>query len=232
MMLPDLTIRSFDPAEPEWMDHPGVDPAALADDLAHLRTINRWFGGHSAAFQAARLAKSGGSLLDVACGSGDLTVLQQQAMRAIRCVALDAHPLTLAEAARTHTGCGVEWVQGDARHLPFADASFDWVTCHLALHHFSDADAVQVLCELNRVARKGVFVADLERSPWAYASVWLLVHLWLRAPMTRHDALLSVRRAFSAEELKSLARVAGWRSFNHRRLAWHRQAIYLLRDAR
>jgi len=230
-MLPDLAARAFDPGEPEWMDHPEADPRALAEDLAHLRTINRWFGGHAAARYAARMAEPGASLLDVACGSGDLTVLQKHALQAGHCVAVDRHPFTLAEAAKTHPDAGVEWREGDATKLPFADGSFDWVTCHLALHHFSGPEALVVLRELRRVARKGVVVADLERSAAAYAAVWLLVTLWLRAPMTRHDALLSVRRAFNRHELQALAREAGWSGFTWSRLPWHRQAICLRLDS-
>jgi hypothetical protein len=82
------------------------------------------------------------------------------------------------------------------------------------------------------VARRHVVVADLERSRTAYVGVWLLVHLWLRAPMTQHDALLSVRRAFNREELVAMARAADWPRVEHHTLPWHRQAICLDLEAR
>lgn len=228
-MFPDLTSRFFDPAVPEQMDDPAVDPEGLRRDLANLRTINRWFGGQDAARFAASRAQPGilTSLLDCACGSGDLTRLQAGLLRPNRSIGLDFHPLTLAEARRLHGHNPIEWVQGDLTALPFAEASFDLVTCHLALHHFSGPDAVRVLRELARVSRGLVVVTDLERSSLGYLGVWLLVHLWLRAPMTRHDALLSVRRAFHKTELLELAREAGWSNVRHHRLPWFRQALVL-----
>ena len=228
-MLPHLATRFFDPAHPELMDRPDVDPAELAEDLANLRTINRWFGGHTAArFASTRAAGlDAPTLLDVACGSGDLTVLQYRLLRPARAVAVDLNEQTLTQARRDPHAPPIEWVQADATQLPFADHTFDLVTCHLALHHFAQTDAVRVLQELRRVSRRHVVLTDLERTRWAYAGVWLLVHLWLRAPMTRHDALLSVRRAFTRNELLALARQAGWTEVSHRTLPWHRQAICL-----
>jgi ribosome-associated toxin RatA of RatAB toxin-antitoxin module len=44
-------------------------------------------------------------------------------------------------------------IRADALELPFADKSFDLVTCSQTLHHFDDADAVRVIRELDRVAR-------------------------------------------------------------------------------
>jgi ubiquinone/menaquinone biosynthesis C-methylase UbiE len=229
VILPDLRTRFFDPTCPEQMDLPDLDPDELSADLANLRTINRWFGGHSAARFAAARASSlpSPTLLDAACGSGDLTRLQCRLLRPSRAVAVDLHPQTLAEARRQSGAEKIEWIVADITQLPFPDATFDLVTCHLALHHFAEADAVRVLRELRRVARRHVVVADLERSRAAYVGVWLLVHLWLRAPMTQHDALLSVRRAFNREELVALARAADWPRVEHHTLPWHRQAICL-----
>jgi hypothetical protein len=49
--------------------------------------------------------------------------------------------------------------------------------------------------------------------------------------MTVHDARLSIRRAFSFEELRSLALDAGWNNFGQARFPVTRQAIWIDRVA-
>jgi len=53
-------------------------------------------------------------------------------------------------------------------------------------------------------------VCDLRRSAFAFALAWL----WSRTSrnrLTRNDAPLSVRRAYTPDEALLLARLAGWR---------------------
>jgi hypothetical protein len=61
-----------------------------------------------------------------------------------------------------------------------------------------------------RVGRR-VLVFDVERSRLAYIGSLLLTRLLLMHPMTRHDAAASVRRAYTAPELRDLAARAGLR---------------------
>ena len=70
-----------------------------------------------------------------------------------------------------------------------------------------------MLREMTRIGRFGISCVDLARSRLAIWAIWLLTALFLREPMTRHDARLSVRRAFTRNEMKSLAEKAGWRRF-------------------
>ncbi|WP_425954194.1 class I SAM-dependent methyltransferase [Xylanimonas sp. McL0601] len=94
-----------------------------------------------------------GSVLDAGTGTG--LVLRALATRpeaeGVRLAGIDLSPgmLTVARAALP----GAELVEGDATVLPFADRSFDVVTCTTALHLFPDADAA--LAEWVRVLRPG-----------------------------------------------------------------------------
>jgi len=97
----------------------------------------------------------------------------------------------------------------DARLLPFAAASFDVVMCSLALHHLRPGQAVQMLREMRRVARRAVIVNDLLRCWHGFIGGWLFGHLLTRNPFTRNDAPLSFRRAYTLEEMKGLACQAG-----------------------
>ncbi|HLL46673.1 MAG TPA: methyltransferase domain-containing protein [Longimicrobiaceae bacterium] len=206
----------------ELMDEPDVDRGQLALSLADLRGVNRWLGGtrvvlHHLARMAARLPGKEMTVLDVATGSGDIPLhvarwARGRGLRA-RVTATDAHVGTLA-LAREHAGrdADVRVEHADALALPYADREFDFALCSTALHHFADEDAVQVLRELDRVARLGVVVNDLRRSRPALLGARLLAAtVWRTHPVTRHDGPLSVRRSFTPRELLDLGRRAGMR---------------------
>jgi hypothetical protein len=97
----------------------------------------------------------------------------------------------------------------DARCLPFGDLSFDVVMCSLALHHQVPDDALAMLREMRRVARRGVVVNDIVRCWRGYWGAWLLSRTLSRNPLTRHDGPLSVRRAYTRPEMLALAAEAG-----------------------
>jgi ubiquinone/menaquinone biosynthesis C-methylase UbiE len=225
--------RLFDEAQPEWMDQPNPDPAALELDLHNLEKINRWFGGRRAVrrlWERVGARRSSFSLIDLATGFGDHPRALVQAARRkgqiLKIYAVDRQYATLQLARKeTDPGDGIFYIQADVRALPFKDASVDGVFCTLALHHFGEGDAIQILREMKRLGRQAVVCLDLERSWLAVVAIWLLTVIWMRNPMTRHDARLSVRRAFSEAELKLLAGEAGWSSFWHARFRLFRQAI-------
>ena len=141
-------------------------------------------------------------------------------------VALDCQLKTLQIARRaTPPGQKMFFVQADARQLPLRTKQADLVFCSLALHHFSEEDALAVLREMARVGRIGAACVDLVRSRLAALGIWLLTTFIVRDPMIRHDARLSIRRAFTTEEMKTLAQRAGWPSLKQIRFFWFQQAV-------
>jgi hypothetical protein len=101
--------------------------------------------------------------------------------------------------------------------------------CTLALHHFSEEDAVKVLSRCGELSRRYVLVSDLHRGWLGTIGVYLLTATFFREPMTKFDARLSTARAFSLAELADLARQAGWEKFGQQRFKFARQAIWLER---
>ena len=74
-------------------------------------------------------------LLDVSCGAGFL--LCEFAPFVERAVGVDLSEVMLAEARQSALGlANVSFEWADAEALPFADATFDIVSCKLALHYF------------------------------------------------------------------------------------------------
>jgi len=200
---------------PELLDSDAGTPAEVADSLADLRGINRNFGGTSTTQAMIEhvwrqglprqlgLAPSCSqlSLLEVAAGSGDvpLAVRDRLAGRG-----LSLH-VTLLDRSASHlsTGNHHRTVAGNALALPFADDSFDLVSCGLFAHHLSSEQVVQFVKEGLRVCRIGVLINDLVRSRVHLALVYAAYPLY-RSRLTRHDAPASVRAAYTPAEMRAL----------------------------
>jgi ubiquinone/menaquinone biosynthesis C-methylase UbiE len=93
-------------------------------------------------------------------------------------------------------------VRASALSAPFASRSFDYAITSMFLHHLDDDDAVRVLREMNRVARRGLIASDLLRHRRAYA--WISLFTLTAGPMVRHDARVSVAQSFEKDEVLRL----------------------------
>jgi demethylmenaquinone methyltransferase/2-methoxy-6-polyprenyl-1,4-benzoquinol methylase len=108
---------------------------------------------------ARAVVSAGDRVLDACCGTGDLALADLHAGGA-RVTGLDFSERML-ERARAKSS-EVEWVQGDALALPFADGSFDGATVGFGVRNLDDLEAG--LRELRRVLRQGGRLGIL-RSP-------------------------------------------------------------------
>jgi SAM-dependent methyltransferase len=94
------------------------------------------------------------AMIDLACGPG--TVVAAFASHVRRAVGVDATEAMLDEArriARERRLDNVEWRAASVYELPFADGSFDIVTCRFAFHHLQGP--VRAFAEMVRVCRGG-----------------------------------------------------------------------------
>jgi 2-polyprenyl-3-methyl-5-hydroxy-6-metoxy-1,4-benzoquinol methylase len=226
-------VRKFDPAKPELMDRPQPVSAELESDLRNLRQLNRYFGSYRLIEHFLRRWLKPGTemrIVDLATGSGDIPrLIVDQARKigaAVTIDAVDQQAATIEIARGLSRGYPeIEFVSGDV--LTFAREPYDVVLCSLALHHFTENDAVTLLRRCRALSKKYVLVSDLRRGWLASAGVRLLTMLFFREEMTQVDARLSAERAFSFAELRSLAERAGWKDFGHARFAFARQAIWI-----
>ena len=226
--------RSFDPAVLEMMDRPQPVSPELERDLERIRQLNRWFGSYRLVLSfMRRWIKRGAStrIVDLATGSGDIPRLIADYSRRIgvrvEIDAVDRQPATL-EIARKLSAGYPEISCHEANVLEWHSVeSYDIVLCSLALHHFSDEDAVRLLRQCRELSRKFVLVSDLRRGFLLKAGVYLLTAVIFREPMTRYDARLSAARAFSFSEMHTLAVRAGWENCGHKKFRFARQAIWL-----
>ena len=216
------------------MDRPQPVTPQLERDLANLRSLNHRFGSHRLVRHFLRRwlkPRTNARVLDLATGSGDIPRLIARFARTndsqIEIDAIDQQAATIEIARR---------LSADYPEINFAVADllecnraqkYDIVLCSLALHHFSDGDAVRVLRKCAELSRGAVLVADLRRTRWLSFAVHAMTSIFYPEKMTKIDARLSAARAFSFREMRELAKRAGWRGFGHRRFAFGRQAIWL-----
>lgn len=105
---------------------------------------------------AQAVVRSGDSVLDACCGTGDLALACARAGG--RVTGLDFSRAMLERARRK--GPELEWVEGDLLSLPFADGSFDSATVGFGVRNVEDLS--RALSELRRVLRPGGRVGILE----------------------------------------------------------------------
>jgi demethylmenaquinone methyltransferase/2-methoxy-6-polyprenyl-1,4-benzoquinol methylase len=172
-------------------------------------------------------------VLDACCGTGDFAV--QAERRGGRVVGLDFSERML-ERARRKSGT-IEWVQGDALELPFADGAFDVVTVGFGVRNLESLE--RGLAELGRVLRPGGRIAVLEITRprgvlRPFFRVWLDVLVPLAGkvlPGGKAYTYLpaSVRRFPGPEDLSALLEGAGFADVRYRLLGGGSVALHTAR---
>lgn len=189
---------------PELLDDDAGSAAEVAASLADLGRINRWFGGVRVLSRlvervAARSGRRELTLLDVAGARGELPARAAAALRR-KNIRLET---TVLDRATTHLGPGNRSVVGNALALPFRDASFDLVSSSLFVHHLEPGEVRQFVNQALRVSRLAVLINDIRRHPVHLALVYAGMPLY-RSRLTRHDAPISIHRAYTPEEVRDL----------------------------
>jgi len=216
----------------EMLDSP-LPAADLEASLADIERLNVLFGGHWITVREVMRRLAGvprdrrALVVDVGGGRGDLArhlvTRARRDRRALRVIVVERDAATVA-LARRHCAAVPEIVvvQADAALLPLREASVDVAVSVLTLHHLTPDDGASALAEMRTAARGAVIVNDLLRTRLSWLLVWAATRLFARHPVSRHDGPLSVRRAYSPDELAVLggkARLGRFDVFRFRALA-------------
>lgn len=106
-------------------------------------------------------------VLDLACGTGTLALLIRRRFPTIDIVGVDGDGeiLRIAQSKADSRNANIQFEQGLATQLPYADSSFDRVFSTLFFHHLVTSDKHRALAEVHRVLRPGgqVHIADWGR---------------------------------------------------------------------
>ena len=121
-----------------------------------------------------------GTLLDVGCGSGALTIRAALTWRSAKVTGIDywgaaygyGQAMCEKNAASEGVGSQCTFQHGDANRLDFPDESFDAVVSNYVYHNITGADKHELLLETLRVLKKGgVFALNDEMKPRMYGDM-------------------------------------------------------------
>jgi demethylmenaquinone methyltransferase/2-methoxy-6-polyprenyl-1,4-benzoquinol methylase len=186
-----------------------------ANEIAHARAVREMFAGIARRYDllnhvlsinidkrwrrlvreslAETLADPKAIVLDVACGTGDLSLELQRNARACVVGSDFCRPmLAIAKDKTAGAGMSVPYVEGDALSLPFSDNSFDAVTIAFGLRNLASVE--DGLAELNRVLRPGGRLAVLEFSSPTIPGLRSLFNLYFTRILPRIGGAVSGSR--------------------------------------
>ena len=203
---PDLSRRS---TAPELMDTEPVDLPNLEACLRDLERINRWTRSYALTLGwLDRVVAQHGPqrllLVDVGSGYGDMLrrIAAWGQRRAIRLdlVGVDRNPnAALAAARATPTEAPIRYLTADVSDLP-DEPRPDLVISALFAHHLDDGQLVCFLRWMESRARLGWLINDLHRHALAYQVARRAPELLRMSRLVRHDAAISVARAFGRRD--------------------------------
>ena len=127
------------------------------DLLNHVLSLNvdRLWWRRTAGTFAAILSRPEARVLDLCCGTGDMTLalLRQAGKCSPEILGADFSHAMLQRARHKAAATDLRWVEADALHLPFPDQHFDLLTSAFGFRNLADYDAG--LREIERVLRPG-----------------------------------------------------------------------------
>jgi ubiquinone/menaquinone biosynthesis C-methylase UbiE len=122
------------------------------DLLTRLFGFNRV---HEQLIAQAELADSH-RVLEIGCGTGNLTIRAKRAQPGADVIGSDPDPLALKRAQRKAKRLnGIRFEQGYAQRLPYEDGEFDRVLSSMMLHHLDSDAKPAAAAEIFRVLRPG-----------------------------------------------------------------------------
>lgn len=204
--------------EPELLDQGIGSPSDVRANLKEMWVLNRYFGGISALthhlYPMMLKCTEPVRVVDVGTGSGEMGSLLmawgKHNNQQVLIYALDKSARNLAVARENSNELrGLSLIQADAIELPFAVRAVDFFVSSLFLHHLTPEQVVVVLRETFNRARRGIVMSDLVRSRFPMMAFGLIQPLFAKHYLTHHDGRLSIERAYTASELRTLAKSAG-----------------------
>src|SRR6266498_132167 len=174
---------------------PYYDLAVNLSSLGHARLLRKMTVDNA-------LIKSGDSVLDVGCGTGEVALLAKTRAKDGKVYGIDPGPemIAVARSKAAQKKLDVDFRVGVIESLPFPDSSIDVVTSSLMMHHLPYDLKRRGLAEVYRVLKPGgrLLIADFLRPTGSFVS-----HLFIA--FTRHRGLKN-----GIEDLRKFLNQAGF----------------------
>lgn len=185
----------------------------------HLHYLNIYTGNFwiiKKLLSPVLVKKSSVKILDVGTGIADLPRYLSDRLSnlgiKVHIVGIDTNPQIIAmaeEYARKYPN-----IELHSRALKDLDGQeYDIATLSQVLHHLEPTEVVEMLKQLKTRVKQVIVISDLIRSRASYWFVKVLAYATAQNPVTRHDAPLSVLRAYSEAEILNFFDQAGITNF-------------------
>jgi len=196
-----MTHHSHSVEQPAQTEGTLIRWAPYYDFVTNLMTL-----GHARPLRRLTVdnafVKPGDSVLDVGCGTGEVSLLAKTRAKAGKVYGIDPAPEMIAVARKkaARKKLDIDFRVGVIESLPFPDSSIDVVTSSLMMHHLPEDLKVRGLAEIYRVLKPGgrLLIADFMRPTGSF-----LNHLFIA--VTRHQGLKS-----GIEDMQKLLKTAGF----------------------
>jgi 2-polyprenyl-3-methyl-5-hydroxy-6-metoxy-1,4-benzoquinol methylase len=197
------------------MDDPSLDQIEHELALNGLARIHRFNRTPALIWQAIRSQVVVGdakslSIMDFGCGDGYL-LRRLYALAKVEGISLElvgcdfsSNAIGFARIAADHENVPIEFHQIDVTGVNEPPLQTDVVLCSLFLHHFTEQEAIGIFKLMNAASNQLVLIHDLRRTRLGYWLCWVGVHGFSMSKVIHTDGLLSVRAAFSIEEVRNL----------------------------
>jgi 2-polyprenyl-3-methyl-5-hydroxy-6-metoxy-1,4-benzoquinol methylase len=202
--------------EKELLDGDKIAAPDLYLNLKELHVINKYLGGYKASSGAIqdliKKKKEIRNVLDVGFGGGDfIRELNTSTNNKLHFYGVDLKKECVYYANENLKEINNKTLICDDYKNIGSDLlnEIDVIHCSLFLHHLTEDQIIDFFYH----ARKHnctVLVNDLHRHWFAYYSIKLLTYAFSNSKLVKNDAPLSVKRAFSREELISMAKMGGY----------------------
>lgn len=215
--LPDFSHRI---SSPELMDDHTLGKQDLYMTLNHFSLINRLFSRTTSLFRRfifqdiKRRGLKNVTIMDIGAGGGDFarycaSFLKNQEIAA-NIICLDNDPRTVSYLK---TSCkdysSIKIISGSALDLAGIQDNIDYCISNNVLHHFEDSIVPDFIIAMYNKAQYGILINDIARTALTYIGFKVFAGIFFRTGLTSKDGLLSIRKGFTINEIRSHVRNAG-----------------------
>jgi SAM-dependent methyltransferase len=204
--------------KPELLDMGAGTAGDARASLADMWRVNRLTGGVRALTQHLypRLQAHDGpaAIGDIGTGAANIPMTiatwAQHKNIPVRIFALDiaARHLEIARANAANFA-NIYPIQASAYALPFGRNDVDYLVSSLFLHHLAPEQLVDFLRQAYDRVRRALILTDAVRGRLPLVAFKLGQPVFARSYLTRYDGAVSIRRAYTPDELLKLAHAAG-----------------------
>lgn len=220
----------------EWMDDPECNLDKLYETYGEFSLVNKllsnWKWIYNSYIKTQVIQNRAYSLLDIGFGGGDilrnLNKWAQDDGITLHITGIEKDSRAINYVSNMKWPRNIQFEYGDIAGLIQKKRHFDFVISNHLMHHLTDNELRNLLCEIELVCNGTIIFNDIERSDLGYLLFDMTTRFFfpLRKSFLNADGKISIRRSFTKKELNAF-KPAKWmvkRKFPFRLLMIYKKA--------